>query len=165
MLRVICMDITNIQHSMYQCWYVLSFYTLMRGLSCPPAFPHILPLTTSLGLLPSTVSRLFFTCNAIPSIPTQLKLLPCFSPPCVCQLLLNSSILGQTHWISKPLAALGAVKAQPIYQIPASYSISSTRIFNTLSDSYSVKQDIRRNKPQNIFFSPVEKRKDDCDLY
>ena len=109
MLRVLFMDIMNIQHSTYQCWYVLSCYTLMQDLLSLPTFP----LTSSLRLLPSTVPPLFFPCNAIPSVRTQLKLLPCFSPPRVYQLLSNGSILGQSHWISKPSEAPGTATSQP----------------------------------------------------
>lgn len=46
--------------------YWASYYAPMKGLSCPSRFPHVVPLTPSPKLLPSTVPLLFSTCNAIP---------------------------------------------------------------------------------------------------
>lgn len=71
---------------------------------CPPPCPFCSPPATP----PPFVHR-------------QLKLLPCFSPPRMYQLLSNSGALGQKHWISKPLEAPGTATSQPStrYQLPS----------------------------------------------
>lgn len=64
----------------------------------------------------------FYSPPAMPSpfVHRQLKLLPCFSPLCMYQLLSNSGVLGQKHWISKPLEAPGTATSQTStrYQLP-----------------------------------------------
>lgn len=70
---------------------------------CPPSCPFCSP-----PAMPS------------PFVHRQLKLLPCFSPLCMYQLLSNSGVLGQKHWISKPLEAPGTATSQTStrYQLP-----------------------------------------------